>query len=65
MELGYRDFFDFFVEISNGHLDIFGPGTQMKSMCPKCKHKNHWLTDGMQSFMYGSNHLRLKYRLRP
>lgn len=33
----------FLVEMSNGHLNIFGPETQIKSMCQKYKFKSHWL----------------------
>lgn len=29
------------VEMSNGHLDVFGPGAQMKSMYQKYKSKSH------------------------
>lgn len=31
----------FLVEMSNKHLDILLPGTQMKSMCQKYKFKSH------------------------
>lgn len=56
VDLGYWEFL--LVEVSNGHLDIFGPRAQMRRTCQKYKWKSHCPIDGIWSFVYGPNPIR-------